>query len=33
VTLALFVVIGVTAFKRNRARTADGMMSRAASGT
>jgi hypothetical protein len=33
VTLALFVVIGVTAFKRYRGPTADGTMSRAASGT
>jgi hypothetical protein len=33
VTLGLFVVIGVTAFKRNRGHAGNGMMSRAASGT
>jgi hypothetical protein len=32
IALALFVVIGVTAFKRYRGRTADGMIPRAASG-
>jgi hypothetical protein len=32
VTLALFVVIGVTAFKRYRGPTVNGMISRAASG-
>jgi divalent metal cation (Fe/Co/Zn/Cd) transporter len=32
VTLALFVVIGVTAFKRYRGHTVNGMISRAASG-
>jgi hypothetical protein len=32
-TLALFVVIGVTAFKRNRGNTVSGTMLRAASGT
>jgi hypothetical protein len=32
VTLALFVVIGVTAFKRYREHTVNGMISRAASG-
>jgi hypothetical protein len=31
-TLALFVVIGVTAFKRYRGHTVNGMISRAASG-
>jgi len=33
VTLALFAVIGVTAFKRYRGNTVDRMISRAASGT
>jgi hypothetical protein len=33
VTLALFVVIGVTAFKRKRGQPVNGMISRVASGT